>query len=139
MSLAGRQQLVQAGVLGMGIQVKCPHGHIFKVKNKYAGKRGLCPHCTEQVVVEVPVSTTSDEINKAYRKAVVEEQRASQSADGGSSSIFDDIPHDADASTSASLLSSSVIRHNVRCGFCNESVPMWYAKCPACGHFLEER
>lgn len=123
----------------MGIQVRCPHGHVFKVKDKYAGKRGLCPHCTEQVIVQVPSASSSEEMNKAYRRAVAEEQRAAHATDSGSSSIFDDIPHEPDASTSGSLLGSSVIRHNVRCGFCNESVPMWYAKCPACGHFMEER
>lgn len=123
----------------MGIQVKCPKGHIFKVKDKYAGKRGLCPHCTDQTIVEVPSASSSAEMNKAYRDAIVQEQRAASAADSGSSSIFDDVPQEADASTSASLLGSSVIRHNVKCGFCNTSVPMWYAKCPSCGHFLDER
>ncbi|MCO6045686.1 hypothetical protein NG895_17450 [Aeoliella sp. ICT_H6.2] len=122
----------------MGIQVRCPHGHVFKVKDKYAGKRGLCPHCTEQVIVEVPSADNSDAMVKAYRKAVTDEHRASHAVDSGSSSIFDDIPHDEDPSTSASLLGSSVIRHHVRCEFCNQSVPMWYAKCPACGHFMDQ-
>lgn len=123
----------------MGIQVKCPHGHVFKVKDKYAGKRGLCPHCTEQVVVQVPSATSSKEMNEAYRKVVADEQLAANVGDSGGSSIFDDVAAEQDASTSGSLLGSSVIRHNVRCGFCNESVPMWYAKCPGCGHFLEPR
>ena len=121
----------------MGIQVKCPKGHTFKVKDKYAGKRGLCPHCTDQTIVEVP-SASAAEINKAYRAAVEQEQRAAR-ADSGSSSIFDDVPMDADASTSGSLLGSSVIRHQVKCAFCNTAVPLWYAKCPSCGHFLDER
>jgi len=120
----------------MGIQVKCPHGHVFKVKDKYAGKRGLCPHCTEQVIVEVPSITSSEAVSKAYKQAIAQEQR---SANDGGSSIFDDVPtQDADPSTSASLLGSSVIRHNTRCSFCNQSVPMWYAKCTACGHFMEQ-
>jgi hypothetical protein len=38
--------------------------------------------------------------------------------------------------TSGSLLGSSVIRHNIRCK-CGEHVPMWYARCPACGEYLE--
>jgi len=37
----------------MGIQVECPNGHSFKVKDKYAGKKGLCPHCEGQVIVQV--------------------------------------------------------------------------------------
>lgn len=125
----------------MGIQVRCPHGHVFKVKDKYAGKRGLCPHCTEQVIVEVPDVTTSHEVNEAYKRAVAEEQRhARKVAAGSQDSIFDDIPsEEPGASTSASLLGSSVIRHNIRCEFCNESVPMWFAKCPSCGHYLDNR
>lgn len=123
----------------MGIHVKCPHGHKFKVKDKYAGKRGLCPHCTEQVVVEVPAANTSADLDKAYRQAVTDENRSTHPADTGSSSIFDDAPQEQDSSTSGSLLGSSVIRHNVKCGFCKESVPMWYAKCPSCGHFLDQR
>ncbi|QDU54561.1 hypothetical protein [Aeoliella mucimassa] len=123
----------------MGIQVRCPHGHIFKVKDKYAGKRGLCPHCIGQVIVEVPALDAADKMQKAYRQAVVDEQRhMHHPADNESSSIFDDMPQEMDSSTSGSLLGSSVIRHHVKCEFCNQSVPMWYAKCPKCGHFMEQ-
>lgn len=123
----------------MGIQVKCPHGHLFKVKDKYAGKRGLCPHCKGQVVVNVPDIISSQEINKAYRDTIISEHRAANPVESGDSSVLDDVPQDADAGTSGSLLGSSVIRHNIRCEFCKESVPMWYAKCPSCGHFIENR
>ena len=44
----------------MGIQVECPNGHIFKVKDKYAGKKGLCPHCEGQVIVQVPDALTAN-------------------------------------------------------------------------------
>lgn len=138
MSAKARRGWAVEGVLGMGIQVRCPHGHTFKVKDKYAGKRGLCPHCTEQVVVQVPDLESSDALAKAYRQAVTEEHRAAHAVDTGSSSIFDDVPHEADPSSSGSMLGSSVIRHNVRCSFCNTSVPMWYAKCPSCGHFMDQ-
>jgi hypothetical protein len=123
----------------MGIQVTCPQGHTFKVKDKYAGKRGLCPHCTEQTIVEVPSLSTVDRMDKAYRDAVTKEHRAANPVDTGSSSIFDDIPDHNDASASGSLLGSSVIQHHVKCPFCKTSVPMWYAKCPQCGHFMEQR
>jgi len=42
----------------MGIPVTCPNGHEFKVKDKYAGKKGLCPYCKGQVAVRVPDATT---------------------------------------------------------------------------------
>ncbi|MGI9456437.1 MAG: hypothetical protein ACR2NU_07735 [Aeoliella sp.] len=121
----------------MGIQVECPHGHTFKVKDKYAGKRGLCPHCKDQTIVEVP--EISKVISEAVRKAAADEKRAAQVGSSAGDSIFDDEPHEQTSETSGSLLGSSVIQHNVRCEFCNESVPMWFAKCPTCGHFMEAR
>jgi hypothetical protein len=122
----------------MGIQVQCPHGHVFRVKDKYAGKKGLCPHCDEQVVVLVPDVGSAEAANKAYREAVINEHRAEHPVSQSDSFVFDD-SHDgsSSASSSGSMLGSSVIRHRVRCGKCGDPVPMWYAKCPNCGEFLE--
>jgi hypothetical protein len=137
----------------MGIQVKCPNGHIFKVKDKYAGKKGLCPHCEGQVIVLVPDALTLlDETDELQKDAIRHRQAAkhptatsSSSASVGSgssgsnssSSVFDD-SHEFGSTpgTSGSLLGSSVIRHNIKCK-CGERVPMWYARCPHCGDFLE--
>ena len=121
----------------MGIKVECPHGHIFKVKDKYAGRKGLCPRCPGQVVVQVPDLLTSQEAT--YRKAVADEVRASHTAAGdpSSSSVLDDVLAD-DASSSGSLLGSSVIRHHVKCK-CGQAVPMWFAKCPSCGNYMPQR
>lgn len=122
----------------MGIRVQCPKGHNFKVKDKYAGRKGLCPHCEGQVVVQVPDLLNSKEAEKAHRRAVADERRAAQSAASSqAASVLDDSVHD-DASSSGSLLSSSVIRHNVKCA-CGQSVPMWFARCPACGKYMNER
>lgn len=125
----------------MGIHVKCPHGHVFKVKDKYAGKKGLCPKCEGQVVVLVPDATSSEGAKKAYRQAVLDEHRATNPvADAGDSSVFDDSTDtdtDTGSSASGSLLGDSVIRHNVKCTKCGKSVPMWFAKCPECGDFIE--
>ena len=107
----------------------------FKVKDKYAGKKGICPHCPDQVVIRVPDMLTSVETNEAHKKAIAEEKRAQQSAaSSGAASVLDDTLHE-DASSSGSLLGSSVIRHNVKCS-CGHSVPMWFAKCPHCGKFI---
>jgi predicted nucleic acid-binding Zn-ribbon protein len=121
----------------MGIQVQCPNGHVFKVKDKYAGKKGLCPKCEGQVVVQVPDELPS-KTEKAFRDAVLNEHRASHAAPpvSGNASVFDDHPAEADASTSASLIGSSVIRHKTKCE-CGAGVPMWYAKCPSCGRYLD--
>jgi hypothetical protein len=124
----------------MGIRVECPHGHVFKVKDKYAGKKGLCPHCDGQVIVHVPDALSGDMGDVLQKEAIQRRQAAHHHAASSSSHIFDDpseLATSASASgTSGSLLGSSVIRHNIKCK-CGEHVPMWYARCPACGGYLE--
>jgi len=129
----------------MGIQVNCPNGHTFKVKDKYAGKKGLCPHCEGQVIVVVPDALSLlDEGDELQKDAIRHRQAAKQStpstpagSSSSSSSVLDD-SHDFGSTpgTSGSLLGSSVIRHNIKCK-CGERVPMWYARCPHCGDYLE--
>lgn len=125
----------------MGIHVECPNGHTFKVKDKYAGKKGLCPHCVgKQVVIRVPDSLTSKKNTDVYRQVVVDEMRhqaAEAAAAMDNSSVLDDTLHD-DASSSGSLLGSSVIRHNIKCS-CGQAVPLWFARCPGCGKYLDKR
>jgi hypothetical protein len=125
----------------MGIQVECPNGHTFKVKDKYAGKKGLCPHCEGQVIVQVPDALTSFENNEEFQKETLRQRQSAhqqRESKTSSSSVLDD-SHDGLGSspgTSGSLLGSSVLRHNIKCT-CGNRVPMWYARCPACGAFLE--
>ncbi len=38
----------------MSIRVVCPNGHLLKIKNKYAGKAGLCPVCKARIIVPDP-------------------------------------------------------------------------------------
>lgn len=124
----------------MGIQVECPHGHVFRVKDKYAGKKGLCPHCDGQVVVHVPDVISAEGMNEAYRKAVINEHRAENPVSQSDSFVFDDSQDAAGSGSSpssGSLLGSSVIRHRIKCSKCGDSVPMWYAKCPNCGEYIE--
>jgi hypothetical protein len=125
----------------MGIQVECPNGHVFKVKDKYAGKKGLCPHCEGQVLVQVPDALTKTQSSDVLQQEQIRRRQAAQHHAGSSSGshVFDD-PADhmaaASSGTSGSLLGSSVIRHNIKCK-CGQHVPMWYARCPACGAYLE--
>lgn len=120
----------------MGISVICPNGHEFKVKDKYAGKKGLCPFCKDQVAVRVPDAVSSEQLQKAARRAAAEEHGASAAA-AAAASVFDESLNQ-DASSSGSLLNSSVIRHNIKCK-CGERVPMWYARCPSCGTYMPQR
>ena len=54
----------------MGIPVTCKNGHHFSVKDKYAGKKGLCPYCEGQVEVRVPDALTSQDVKNAYVHAI---------------------------------------------------------------------
>jgi hypothetical protein len=128
----------------MGIQVECPNGHIFKVKDKYAGKKGLCPHCEGQVIVQVPDALTANPASETLQREAIQRRQASQHhtaahASSSDSHVFDDPnegPAPMSSGTSGSLLGSSVIRHNIKCK-CGQHVPMWYARCPACGQYLD--
>ena len=128
----------------MGIQVECPNGHTFKVKDKYAGKKGLCPHCEGQVIVQVPDALSATPASDVLQREAIARRQAShqhsapQPSSSGSS-VFDDPnegPAPSSSGTSGSLLGSSVIRHNIKCK-CGQHVPMWYARCPSCGQYLD--
>ena len=127
----------------MGIQVECPNGHVFKVKDKYAGKKGLCPHCEGEVMVQVPDALSVSESSETLQREAIQRRQAAQhhkpAGHGSDSHVFDDPdeqPAAASSGTSGSLLGSSVIRHNIKCK-CGQHVPMWYARCPACGAYLD--
>jgi hypothetical protein len=130
----------------MGIQCECPNGHVFKVKDKYAGKKGLCPHCEGQVIVQVPDALTGNPASDVLQREAIQRRQqhqhaGPQSSVGGASGshVFDDPnegPSPASSGTSGSLLGSSVLRHNIKCK-CGQHVPMWYARCPACGQYLD--
>ena len=117
----------------MGIEVRCPNGHVFKVKDKYAGKKGLCPFCEGEVKVRVPDAATSKALaDSAYKIAAAQHGAAARAE-----SVLDEMPT-SDSSSSGSMLNSSVIRHNVVCK-CGNKVPMWFARCPACGEYMPAR
>jgi Zn finger protein HypA/HybF involved in hydrogenase expression len=118
----------------MGIEVECPNGHTFKVKDKYAGKKGLCPYCEGEVFVLVPDALTSMEKNKNLREEIIRGHKP-KGAESMSSSVLDD--QQGNEGSSGRLLGSSVIRHQIRCIKCGESVPMWFARCPACGEYMD--
>lgn len=121
----------------MGIPVVCPHGHHFSVKDKYAGKKGLCPYCEGQVLVRVPDALSSQDLRQAVTRAVREERKGTMPS-LSDSSVLDGMPDEKGnaSSSSSSMLGSSVVRHNIRCR-CGERVPMWFAKCPKCGTYIE--
>jgi len=85
--------------------------------------------------VRVPDAISSEDLSSAAYRAAAEEH-GSVAAAAAASSVFDDDPHEPGPSTSGSLIGSSVIQHNIKCP-CGERVPMWFARCPKCGEFIE--
>jgi hypothetical protein len=122
----------------MGISVRCPNGHEFKVKDKYAGKKGLCPYCPGQVAVRVPDVVSQGDLSKAAYRVAAEEHGGAAAAAAAASVFEEQLSNNQDANSSGSLLNSSVIRHNIKCK-CGERVPMWFARCPKCGIYMPQR
>ncbi len=116
----------------MGIPVKCPNGHVFKVKEKYAGKKGYCPMCPGKVAVQVPDTLSTMSSSEAASKT-----KRKRSGDDHGESVLHGHEKDISGSTSGSLLNSSLVRQKVLCNKCGARVPSWYASCSECGEFLE--
>ncbi len=55
----------------MSFKVKCTCGKLFGVKDQYAGKKGICPHCGEKVLLQPDPglsSASADKKTKSHRK-----------------------------------------------------------------------
>lgn len=44
----------------MGIEARCPNGHVVRVKDRFAGKKAYCPECGATFRVPLPKSRSSD-------------------------------------------------------------------------------
>jgi len=128
----------------MAIDVVCPNGHQIKVKDKYAGKKGLCPRCRAAMhVPELPAEDEEGLIDLVPRRDLDEELNRPLPKASGSGHIDDDEEGEAPAGAGAqsageSLLSSSVIRHQKMCPKCYNMAPIWFARCLNCDHFFRD-
>ena len=112
----------------MGIPVTCQAGHSFKVKEKYAGKRGRCPFCREPIQVPRPGKLTEDDIVDLMGKEPASVPTETSSL-ADPASIFDE---SGDDSSAVSLLEASAIRQMKKCPQCGERIPFWSTQCPHC-------
>ncbi len=126
----------------MAIEVTCPNGHLLRVKDKYAGKRGYCPFCPGKVAVLVPHKLSDNDIAALIGKPAptrpdpVPDVDADEDDSEDSASVLDTPAGEA---SSISLVGASAIRHRATCPDCDESVPYWFAKCPRCGKRLDRQ
>jgi anti-anti-sigma factor len=46
----------------MSIEVKCPNGHVLRVKREFAGRSGLCPECRVRIDVPQAAPVSEDDV-----------------------------------------------------------------------------
>jgi hypothetical protein len=138
----------------MAISIKCPNGHDLKVKDEYAGKSGLCPHCHAKVQVPVPppkpVARPSGKVSDDDVLAMLGPPRrvkveAEEEEGGGPAfpprkppaaeeSIHDAAANKSDSPASGiSLLGASVLRREKLCPHCGNLTSQSFTHCPRCG------
>jgi len=111
----------------MSIQVKCPNGHTLKVKNEFAGRQGLCPHCHARV--QVPQSkkiSDEDIVDMIGPPKPAEEMDVHQEARADGSGV--------------SLVGSSIMRRRTKiCVNCRSEILERYDVCPHCHMYFTDR
>jgi DNA-directed RNA polymerase subunit RPC12/RpoP len=119
----------------MSISAKCPNGHVLKVKDEYAGKSGLCPHCHSRVFVPMPIkaekaSITDDEILGLLGPA---SPLKPEPPPPDPASALDAV-HEAPKRDSAiDLLRSSLLKKQKVCPRCAHPAPLAFTHCSRCG------
>jgi len=123
----------------MSIKVTCPNGHALQVKNEFAGKSGLCPHCKARIVVPKPQTVSEDDLLEVLGppRAVHHMEMAAPS---------DSLPHPQPAVSTeepkkeeaAVLEGSSAVRRKKVCPKCCEIISVNYSECPRCHTPLSE-
>ena len=125
----------------MSIVANCPNGHVLKVKNEFAGKSGLCPHCGSRVIVPMPVHEGEkarisddeimgllgppDQVKPQPPPPVAQEDLAIHE------SIHDPTP--VDSQSGISLAGSSMLRQQKVCPQCGHLASFAFTHCSRCG------
>ncbi|MGA2620593.1 MAG: hypothetical protein ABSF26_23470 [Thermoguttaceae bacterium] len=135
----------------MAISVRCPNGHDLRVKDEFAGKSGLCPHCRCRIQVPMPVNigdpgqVSDDDVlamlgpGTKFAKPPVEEPEAESPDESRATPVpaapqepaRDDAPGDESA---MSLLSAAILqRQKSICPHCKGTTSVAFTHCPRCG------
>ena len=123
----------------MGIRFYCPNGHKLNVKEKLAGKRGICPHC--QVKLLIPQKST-----RPSSREEREQQDKLAAGAGGNPNDFDVFADDQTAEiasydhfgntppytgqTSAQFTTDSTVAASVLASAFDNPDVVWYVQLP---------
>jgi hypothetical protein len=124
----------------MGIEITCPNGHQLRIKEKYAGKAGLCPKCRAAIHVPALVPSSIDDLIDLVPRPPVKHVAAFDPAADDN----DDDPMPAHTAHSPSragdslLSSSSLVKHHKVCPKCFQVAPIWFARCQQSDHFFRD-
>ena len=106
----------------MAIAVTCPKGHYLRLKDKYAGMSGFCPHCSARVDVPRAEPLLEDDV-----LAIMGHSSSPNPAE----EVVHQEPSPREQS-GISLLGSSVLREKAACLQCGKLLPAAFAVCPQC-------
>jgi hypothetical protein len=120
----------------MSISAKCPNGHVLKVKDEYAGKSGLCPHCGSRVSVPVPSAEKSrisddDILGLLGEPSKVTVEPPPLPPSNPQMESVHDGPKEEESGIS--LLSSSISAKQKLCPKCANVTSVAFRHCPRCG------
>jgi hypothetical protein len=119
----------------MSISAKCPNGHVLKVKDEFAGKSGLCPHCHTRVFVPMPVHRqekariTDDEILGLLGPAGPIKPEPPPVPE----SVMDAVHEAPPRETAPNPQGSSLLKRQKVCPRCNHVAPLAFTHCSRCG------
>jgi hypothetical protein len=115
----------------MSIVVKCPRGHVLKVKNSMAGKTGLCPLCKGQVYVYVPIPEEKPSLSEDTILDYIGPSQPSPSGTNMSGiNLEEAAPHRPDKGHHETPWKS--------CVKCNKDIPSHTHICPYCHTYLAD-
>jgi len=123
----------------MGIMAKCANGHVLRVKDEFAGRSGICPHCRGRVFVPMPIrdkSSISDEEILGLLGQPGKPSRVPAATATVSDSVLDIRSQDIPAADTIGSPGSSVARKVKICPKCEHITSAAFSHCPRCGTSL---
>ena len=107
----------------MAIEIRCPNGHVLRVKDECAGRVGRCPCCRAKVWVPMPMPSSDDDSLPSDDDVHQDPRHQNNSGDSGM------IPFG----------SSYILKKTRLCPQCGKSVSPSFSICPCCGTPLSSR